>query len=80
MYSTIYIYTLSTIYIYLINLVMDINSTHFLMMHILFFAVFYSINSSITKNVACYLIRQDEETKELIESEFLLYCALPSRV
>lgn len=65
---------------YFINLVMDINSTHFLMMHILFFAVFYSINSSITKNVACYLIRQDEETKELIESEFLLYCALPSRV
>lgn len=77
-YSTIYIPYL--LYIYLINLVMDINSTHFLMMHILFFAVFYSINSSITKNVACYLIRQDEETKELIESEFLLYCALPSRV
>ena len=48
---------------------------HFVLCRILF-----SINSSITKNVACYLIRQDEETKELIESEFLLYCALPSRV
>ena len=56
---------------------MDIDSTNFRMMHVLFFA---RILSSITKNVACYLIRQDEETKELIESEFLLYCALPSRV
>ena len=60
---------------------MDIDSTNFRMMHVLFFArILFSINSSITKNVACYLIRQDEETKELIESEFLLYCALPSRV
>ena len=50
---------------------MDIDSTNFRMMHVLFFArILFSINSSITKNVACYLIRQDEETKELMESEF----------
>ena len=59
---------------------MDIDSTNFRMMHVFSLPVFYSINSSITKNVACYLIRQDEETKELMESEFLPYCALPSRV